>query len=230
MTPEFFRSLTLDRIGPDGFDITVTADAAECAALALRMHLPEIQSLTCRFRLGAGLTGCVDATGSLQARITQICIVSMDDFPAMIAEDFTVRFVPSGMENEDPEIDSPDEIPFTGAVLDLGEAAAEQLALALDPYPRKPGAILDAAVAASPENPFAGLARLRRGGLIRPADGLPASPRSPPRRPFPAIRAYARADGGGRRSALLRASIHARLAEVTVIFTNSYIARSHDAN
>ena len=162
MTPEFLRPLTLDRIGPEGVEITVTAEPAERAALALRMHLPAIQSLTCRFHLRPGPAGGVHATGRLQARITQTCIVSTDDFPAEIAEDFAVRFVPTGTEEEDPDIDSPDEIPFAGTALDLGEAAAEQLALALDPYPRKPGAILDSDAAAVPENPFARLAGLRR--------------------------------------------------------------------
>ena len=163
MTQEFPRPLALEQIGPDGFDISVDADAAECAALAVRMHLPAIQSLSCRFHLRPGTAGTLHATGSLNARITQTCIVSLDDFPSGIAEDFAVRFVPAGTEDEDPDIDSPDEIPFTGPMIDLGEAAAEQLALALDPYPRKPGAILDADAAAPLENPFARLAALRRG-------------------------------------------------------------------
>jgi hypothetical protein len=58
-------------------------------------------------------------------------------------------------------------------VADLGEAVAEQLALALDPYPRAPGAELPAeaaeagseegeATAPGPAAPFAALAGLRR--------------------------------------------------------------------
>jgi hypothetical protein len=44
-------------------------------------------------------------------------------------------------------------------VLDLGEAVAEQLALALDPYPRVPGAELPEIESDPQERPFAALRR-----------------------------------------------------------------------
>ena len=47
-------------------------------------------------------------------------------------------------------------------MLDLGEAAAEQLGLALDPYPRQPGAELAAAAEDDESSPFAVLAARRR--------------------------------------------------------------------
>jgi len=54
-------------------------------------------------------------------------------------------------------------VTFAGGIIDLGEAAAEQLALALDPYPRKPGS---SGVPETPEQeaggPFGRLASLRR--------------------------------------------------------------------
>lgn len=58
--------------------------------------------------------------------------------------------------------ESDDEIPFEGNQIDLGEAAAEQLGLALDPYPRMPGAELPEAEADVELHPFARLAGLRR--------------------------------------------------------------------
>ena len=45
-------------------------------------------------------------------------------------------------------------------MLDLGEAASEQLALALDPFPRKPGAALPGEMQEPEEGAFAGLDRL----------------------------------------------------------------------
>ncbi len=57
---------------------------------------------------------------------------------------------------------SEDELPYEGGVLDLGEAAAEQLALALEPYPRAPGEEIEPREDASGQRPFAGLASLRR--------------------------------------------------------------------
>ena len=61
-------------------------------------------------------------------------------------------------EERDDDPESIDEIPYEGSTIDLGEAAAEQLALALDPYPHKPGATLPDSDEA-PRNPaFAALA------------------------------------------------------------------------
>ena len=90
--------------------------------------------------------------------------MSLDNFPQGVTERFQLRFVPAGQESDDEDPDAPDEIPYAGNALDLGEAAAEQLALALDPYPHKPGV---APVEADPEadmqpNPFAALTRLRQ--------------------------------------------------------------------
>ncbi len=163
MTPEFSRPLALDRISPEGVEIMLAADKAECAALAARMGLPEIDSLTCRFVARSGPGGTVEADGELRARLTQICIVSLDAFSAEVAEDFVIRFVPEGTEQQDPDLESADEITFTGTMLDFGEAASEQLALALDPYPRKPGAVLGPDAPYQAESPFARLAAFRRG-------------------------------------------------------------------
>jgi hypothetical protein len=48
--------------------------------------------------------------------------------------------------------------PLPSDILDIGEAVAQQLSLALDPYPRAPGAIAGAP-AERPVSPFAALAR-----------------------------------------------------------------------
>ncbi|MDB5401383.1 MAG: hypothetical protein JWQ55_3401, partial [Rhodopila sp.] len=53
-----------------------------------------------------------------------------------------------------------DEIPFDANLIDLGEAAAEQLGLALDPYPRMPGVELPLAEDEPNPHPFAALRRL----------------------------------------------------------------------
>jgi uncharacterized metal-binding protein YceD (DUF177 family) len=92
--------------------------------------------------------------------VVQVCVISLDEFESEVVERFVVRFVPEGTESDeiDPDEDV-DEIPYAGGVIDLGEAAAEQLGLALDPYPRKPGATLPESAAGEPGNPFASLAR-----------------------------------------------------------------------
>jgi len=144
MKPELHRPVSIAEIGPSGLDSMVEASPAECAALARRMGVPAVLSFSCRFHLTRDIGSAVAAQGRLAALVERTCVVSLDDFETEVEEDFRVRFVPAGTETDDPDPDpeAEDEIPFAGAVIDLGEAAAEQLALALDPYPRKPGAEL----------------------------------------------------------------------------------------
>lgn len=163
MNPEMSRPIDAALVPRSGTDVTVEASAAECLALAERMGIPAIRSLTCAFHLTPEGDHAVLAVGHLRATVTRTCVVSLEDFDTVVQERFTVRFVPSGAESDDDDPDSPDEIPFESNTIDLGEAAAEQLGLALDPYPRKPGAVLpDEALGQGPTNPFAALAALRR--------------------------------------------------------------------
>ena len=150
-----------ERIGEAGFEYRVEANPAECAALALRLGVPALASLSCRFRLSRAAGGVIVAEGRLEARITRVCVVSLDEFETAVAEDFRVRFVPPGRESDAIDPDADDEIPYDSAVIDLGEATAEQLALALDPYPRKPGAELSEPAQQAPDGPFAVLRRGR---------------------------------------------------------------------
>jgi uncharacterized metal-binding protein YceD (DUF177 family) len=160
MIAEFYRPLSLDRIGPHGLDLTVEATPAECSALAVRMNLPAVLAVSCTFHLIREGRDIVLARGVLRARITQTCVISLEDFDADVEEIFQVRFVPSGEESDDIDPESDDEIPFEGNLIDLGEAAAEQLGLALDPYPRMPGVEMPAAEDEPEPHPFAALRRL----------------------------------------------------------------------
>jgi uncharacterized metal-binding protein YceD (DUF177 family) len=159
MTAEFTRIVQIARIKDDTHR-TVEANTAECDAVAARLGLNAVRHLRCAFDLFGAEAGVVLATGRLHARAVQSCVISLEPFETEVAEDFRVRFVPAGTESDDIDLEADDEIPYEDAALDLGEAAVEQLALALEPFPRKPGAELPAA--SEQENgPFAALARLR---------------------------------------------------------------------
>ena len=160
MTPEFHRPVSLDHIGPRGLDLTIEATLAERTALAERMKLPAVLSLKCTFHLIREGRDKVQARATLDAIVTQTCVVSLDDFDAPVNEVFSVRFVPSDEEADDIDPESDDEIPFEGNQIDLGEAAAEQLGLALDPYPRMPGVEMPVVDDDPQPHPFAALRRL----------------------------------------------------------------------
>ena len=162
MMPELHRPIAVERIGPPGLDVLVEANAAECAALAERQRLPAVLSLTCRFHLQQPVGGVVMAHGHLVAEVVQTCVVSLEDFPAIVEERFVLCWVPEGEESADADPELPDEIGYEDGTLDLGEAAAQQLGLALDPYPRAPGAALPSIESAPEGSAFARLAALKR--------------------------------------------------------------------
>lgn len=159
MTSELSRPVVVSKIRPQGLAVLVQATPEECAAVAARMDLPAINSLECQYRLTTAEDGVsVLAEGRLRAEVIRICVVSAEEFPALVEQDFSVRFVPAGTEQEHLDPDLPDEIPYAADTIDLGEATAEQLGLELDPYPRMDGAVMPAIDDDEP-GPFAALAR-----------------------------------------------------------------------
>ncbi len=152
--PELSRPFAIERMG-EASSACVEATPAECDAVAARLGIVALASLTCGFQLRRWEGATVQAHGRLRARVRQSCVITNEDFQTDIAEDFEVRFVPDGMESEEIELDAPDEIPYAGAAIDLGEAAVEQLALCLDPFPKKPGAALPDATDDVTDHPFA---------------------------------------------------------------------------
>ncbi len=129
--------------------VVIEADAAERAALAERFGLPGIDTLRADIALEQRVTA-IRATGTLTAAIRQTCAISGEDFPATIEEQLDLRFIEAGTldpaSDEDGEIeveleaDDCDEIEFSGEAFDLGEAVAQTLGLAIDPYAEGPQA------------------------------------------------------------------------------------------
>jgi uncharacterized metal-binding protein YceD (DUF177 family) len=169
MTPELHRPLRSGLVGPAGRHERVVATAAECAALARRFGILAIASLEAELTLRPDRDGAIRAEGRLAAEVTQACVVSLEPVAQRVSVPVVLRFLPPGATPDD-DPDSPDEIETDTDTLDLGEAVAEQLALALDPYPRRPDAVLPPEATDAPEpeppaprSPLAALARLRRG-------------------------------------------------------------------
>lgn len=168
MTPEFSRPQRLDTIGAGESRVAIAADETEREALARRFGLIAIERLAAEFAVKRDAAG-IFASGHLSGAVVQACSTTGDPVPAKIEEDFTIRFLPEGGEAGDEielSADDCDTVFYTGGAIDLGEAAAETLALALDPFPRSPGAeaaLREAGVLSEAEaGPFAALAKLRK--------------------------------------------------------------------
>jgi len=129
--------------------VIVEADAGERAALAKRFGIPGIDTLHAEVDVEQrGSAIC--AVGTLRAAIRQSCVISGEDFPAQVDEALDLRFVAEGTLDpaidEDAEVeieleaDDCDEIEYSGDTFDLGEAVAQTLGLAIDPYAEGPTA------------------------------------------------------------------------------------------
>lgn len=129
--------------------VALFADAAERAALARRFGLAAIHSLEAQVSLEADGRSVL-ANGTLNASIEQLCAVSAEPFPAELAVPVALRFVPAtqsrpadsddALDEIELSADDCDEIEYTGDGFDLGEALAQTLGLAIDPYATGPGA------------------------------------------------------------------------------------------
>lgn len=170
--PEFSRAIALSDIGAGAVEREIVASDEERAALAKRFGLIDLGLLsatTSLYRDGDVFL----ATGRLNAVVTQSCVATGDPVPTQIDEALTVRFTADPDHAPDAEIelgsDECDTMFHDGRVIDLGEAVAQSLALALDPFPRSAHAeaILKAAgvqteeEAESQASPFAALAALK---------------------------------------------------------------------
>ncbi|WP_156679687.1 YceD family protein [Sphingomonas profundi] len=165
---EFPRPVRIDTIGEAERAITVTADEAERAALARRFDLVAIDRLSAEIRVRrAG--EIVHAEGVVSAAVTQSCVATGAPLAATLAVPLELRFVPEpfAAAQDEIELDAADcdTVGYDGGAIDVGEAAAETLYLALDPFPRAhdADAVLKAAgvIAEEDAGPFAALKGLR---------------------------------------------------------------------
>jgi uncharacterized metal-binding protein YceD (DUF177 family) len=146
MTPEFTRIIDIRHL--EAKPVTITASAEEAKALAKRFLLVAVNELEATVTLTRD-GPVVNAKGRLKADFVQSCAVSGEDLPMKVDEALEFRFVPAtSIETEDLSADQEieitsddcDEIEYTGERFDLGEAVAQSLGLAIDPFATGPDA------------------------------------------------------------------------------------------
>ena len=173
--PEFSRPLPLERLSGGDIGCEISANAQERAALARRFDLVALDRLTAELRVTrAGARGPIRVSGHLEAEVTQTCVVSLEPVRNRVEEDFSQLYTldPAAAEAREvavePDQDETTLEPLGPEGLDLGEAVAQQLALALDPYPRAPGAkppvdLAEPEAETPAERPFDALRALKSG-------------------------------------------------------------------
>jgi uncharacterized metal-binding protein YceD (DUF177 family) len=143
MSPEFSRPVRIDTIGSAPRAVAIEANEAEKAALAKRFDLVAIGRLAAEASLVLQ-SEAVIAEGIVRAAVVQSCVATGVPVKARVEVPFRIEFrpLPTGAGEEEIELGAAelDVVFHDGAAIDLGEAAAETLSLALNPYPRAPGA------------------------------------------------------------------------------------------
>lgn len=169
----FSRPVRVDALPREGQTVTIEATSAERQALASFFELPAIAALTATLRVEPWGHGGARVSGAVRGALTQVCVVSLEPFPATVDEAVDARFAPRAASDSKPtaaretfSLDDEDEPdPVVEGKIDLGALAAEFFALGLDPYPRKPGATFEQSAESEPaDSPFAALAKRAKRG------------------------------------------------------------------
>jgi hypothetical protein len=154
-----------------GLQITREASTQERDGVARALDLLACPSLTTQYAIAPRGAGHFRLTGTLQARVEQSCVVTLEPLTNEVAANFSVDYWPE-TEIAAPSggvldvHDEPDLEPIVAGRLEVGRVIFESLAGAIDLFPRKPGATLESPSAPSdsggkPESPFAALAKIK---------------------------------------------------------------------
>lgn len=177
--PHMPRPVKLADAPAQGLALRVEATAAERAAIAAADGLAGLESLVADLLIAPDGERKARVTGRLAARLTQVCVVTLEPFDSAleteIEADFAAREEPErrpapgrGRREEtharEAEIEAEFD-PIVNGEIDVGALVEEFFVLALDPYPRRPGAAFDPAGDGGTNagaSPFAALGSLKK--------------------------------------------------------------------
>jgi len=164
--PEFSFEADLTSLSRSGKTFHLKASAEDLSRIATRLKVISAEKLEGDLTLTPASREFT-VKGVLRASLTRECVASLEPMEEAIEEQFEVTFLRQPDEasanglTDSEEWDGEEAPPdvHSGDIFDLGEFMVQQLSLAMDPFPRKPGARSLAESYARPENisPFAGL-------------------------------------------------------------------------
>ena len=149
---ELSRPIDVSDLPAQGIGISVQATPTERKALCRRFELEEVRALEARVRVERARDrdggAAIRVQAVLHGEVMQQCIVTLEPFAVEVDEEFAIlfQFRATKMEGTgDPDDIMAEDLPepLDTPEIDVGELVAQHLALALDPYPRSPGAALD---------------------------------------------------------------------------------------
>lgn len=170
--------VSVTKLPQKGMPVRLLANAKELELLAKAHDLEQVLAFEADMTVKKWRADGVKVSGTVKARIIQNCIVSLEPIENAVENEFEVILVPEDSRlARVPDLTSGEihidfegpDVPetFSGDRIDAGALAEEFFELAIDPYPRKPGAEFaeindDAELAPKKPSAFAKLAQLRK--------------------------------------------------------------------
>lgn len=154
---EWSHPFHVENIPSSGKTVKMVANAEVLKAIAARLEVLEVKSLSAEVRLTLQNGGhTLNITGHFKAEIVQECVVTLQPVPDTLEDDFEAWYadhdkaIPfnrakhnqKAMEEGDEvqileEKDDPEAL--IGGQVDLGEVVVQFLSLSVNPYPRAEG-------------------------------------------------------------------------------------------
>lgn len=168
-------SAAVAEIPDGGLPLARRATPEDCRELAVALAVLEVTRVELKGRLLSRGGGRYRLTGKLFADVTQACVVTLDPVPAALDLALEIDLVPmeqmprvpdgDGDPDDTDTVEAPLIEPIRNGSIDLGDIVYQEIAAALDPYPRSPDAALDLTQAAPAADdrihPFAKLKALQ---------------------------------------------------------------------
>lgn len=161
-SPPWSRPVAWSAAGTVESRLHLQADADVRARVARFLHLEGVGKLEASVSARAWLDG-MELNGRVVAVVTRLCGVSLETFEESIDAPLHMRLVPVGSPHApsdsdgeliiDLDADDPADV-VEGGFVDVAAYVVEALALTLDPFPRKPGAVFEAPAETPPASPF----------------------------------------------------------------------------
>jgi uncharacterized metal-binding protein YceD (DUF177 family) len=161
---EFSRLVPLDQIGGKPFVRRIEATAEERERLSRRFDLLVLDRLVADVELRRENAEIILLEAKFEAEFEQCCAVTLEPVHGAVSAHFSLIYGPAPQNREEFILsgDEPAFEPLYGDAIDIGEAVAQELSLAVPVFPRDPEAVIDGVDEAEPfEGPFAALAPLR---------------------------------------------------------------------
>jgi uncharacterized metal-binding protein YceD (DUF177 family) len=165
VAPEFSRLVALAQLSTRPYRQRIEATAEERAKLSRRLDLLSLNRLVAEVELRRQSSKVILLEAEFAAEFEQCCAVTLEPVRGAVSDRFSLVYGPAPEEEQEIALstEEPAFEPLHGNSIDIGEAVAQELSLALPIYPRDPEAKIDQAAISEPlEGPFTTLAWARK--------------------------------------------------------------------